>query len=93
LFTVFNYINFRQLMWSEINVRDHGIRLAMDKPFHMMTPAERTAARIAKNRAIEEKVVGRKSQKPPVGSTGDYTRATPEEHASKLGGVVRKVQS
>ena len=27
----------------------------MNKPFHLMTPAERTAARIAQNRAISEK--------------------------------------
>lgn len=63
----------------------------MVKPFHLMTPAERTAARIAENRAIAEKIAETKSQRPPVRSTDDYTRATPGERA-KLGSVIRKVQ-
>jgi hypothetical protein len=63
----------------------------MTKPFHLMTPAERTAVRIAQNRAIAEKVGEAKAQKPPAKSTAGYVRATPEEHA-KLGGVIRKVQ-
>lgn len=62
----------------------------MTKPFHLMTPAERTAARIAQNRAIAEKIADNVSQKPPARSTGDFIRATPDEHA-KLGGVIRKV--
>lgn len=57
-----------------------------------MTPAERTAARIAQNRAISEKIAEGKSQRPPVQSTGDFIRATPAERA-KLGSVIRKVQS
>jgi hypothetical protein len=57
-----------------------------------MTPAERTAARIAENRAISEKIAESKTQHPPVKSTGDYIRATPAERA-KLGSVIRKVQS
>jgi len=66
--------------------------VAMNKPFHLMTPAERTAARIAQNRAISEKIAAEgKTQRPPVGSTGDFIRATPAERA-KLGGVIRKVQ-
>jgi hypothetical protein len=65
----------------------------MEKPFHLMTPEERTAARIAKNRAIEERVGSNKMVKPPSKSAGGFTRATPEEHAAKHGGVVRKVQS
>ena len=28
----------------------------MDKPYHLMTPSERIAARIAANRAIEQKI-------------------------------------
>ena len=64
----------------------------MNKPFHLMTPAERTVARIAENRAISEKIAESKSQQPPVRSTGDFVRATPAERA-KLGGVIRKVQS
>jgi hypothetical protein len=44
-----------------------------------MTPAERTAARIAQNRAIEEKIAETKLRKPPAKSTGDFVRATPEE--------------
>lgn len=63
-----------------------------NKPYHLMTPAERTAARIAQNRAISEKVGETKDSKPPLRSTGDFTRVTPEEHA-KLGSVIRKVQS
>jgi hypothetical protein len=61
------------------------------KPFHLLTPAERTALRIAQNRAIDEKVAEVKAQKPPTKSTASYSRATPEEHA-KLGGVIRKVR-
>jgi len=64
----------------------------MNKPFHLMTPAERTAARIAQNRAISEKIAESKTQRPPARSTGDYARLTPEERA-KLGSVIRKVQS
>jgi hypothetical protein len=66
----------------------------MNKPFHLMTPAERTAARIAQNRAISEKVgeIKIKNLKPPVRSTGDFIRATPEERG-KLGSMIRKVQS
>jgi hypothetical protein len=64
----------------------------MNKPFHLMTPAERTAARIAQNRAISEKIDEGKSRRPPARSTGDYVRLTPEERA-KLGSVIRKVQS
>ncbi len=65
----------------------------MNKPYNLMTPEERTAARIAQNRAIAEKIASNTShvQKPPVRSTGEFIRATPEEHA-KLGGVIRKVQ-
>lgn len=65
----------------------------MNKPFHLMTPAERTAARIAQNRAIDEKVAETKLRKPPAKSTGDFVRATPEERASLRGSLVRKVQS
>ena len=64
----------------------------MNKPFHLMTPAERTAARIAQNRAIAEKVGEIKNSKPPARSTGDYIRATPEERG-KLGSMIRKVPS
>jgi hypothetical protein len=64
----------------------------MNKPYHLMTPAERTAARIAQNRAISEKIVESKRSTPPLRSTADYTRVTPEERA-KLGSVIRKVQS
>jgi hypothetical protein len=68
----------------------------MNKPFHLMTPAERTAARIAQNRAIEEKIEEKsgaiKNRKPPARSTGDYIRATPEDRG-KLGSMIRKVQS
>jgi len=64
----------------------------MNKPYHLMTPAERTAARIAENRAIAEKAGENKNSKPPARSTGDYIRATPEERG-KLGSMIRKVPS
>ncbi len=67
------------------------------KPFHLMTPAERTAARIAQNRAIEERIKESKTEpklkKPPASSTSDYVRATPEERAAHRGSLIRKVQS
>ena len=67
----------------------------MTKPFHLMTPAERTAARIAQNRAINEKIAAGKSprnqERSTEGSTGEGTRATPEERA-KFGSLIRKVR-
>jgi hypothetical protein len=63
----------------------------MSKPFHLMTPAERTAARIAQNRAISERVGEGASPKPPIGSSHEFIRGTPEECA-KFGSVIRKVQ-
>ena len=72
------------------------------KPFHLLTPQEKTALRIAQNRAINERiaesgalnVVAKKAPKPPAKSTTDFIRATPEERASlKVGSVIRKVQS
>lgn len=65
----------------------------MNKPFHLLTPAERTALRIAQNRAIAEKIEENKgkTRKPPTQSTGEYVRATPEER--KVGTTIRKVQS
>jgi hypothetical protein len=65
----------------------------MNKPFHLLTPAERTALRIAQNRAIEEKIKENQALKPPAKSTGDYVRATPEERAKLRGSLVRKVSS
>ena len=75
----------------------------MNKPYHLMTPAERTAARIAQNRAISDKIAEGKTQAPQARSTGarstsaqstgEGTRATPEERASKLGSLIRKVPS
>ncbi len=63
----------------------------MSKPYHLMTPAERTAARMAQNRAIEEKIGVKGGQKIPAGSTSDYLRGTPEERAQS-GSVIRKVK-
>lgn len=63
----------------------------MNKPFHLMTPAERTAARIAQNRAIAEKVGESANPKPPVSSSREFIRGTPEDHA-KSGSVIRKVR-
>lgn len=64
----------------------------MSKPYHLMTPDERTAARIAQNRASSEKLAGGKPQPPPSQSGPEFARATPEERA-KLGSVIRKVRS
>jgi hypothetical protein len=58
----------------------------MDKPFHLLTPQEKTILRIAQNRAMNEK----KPTPPPVKSSKDYVRATPEDH---LGSVIRKVKA
>jgi hypothetical protein len=72
------------------------------KPFHLLSPQEKTALRIAQNRAINERIaesgagnhVAKKAQKPPAKSTTDFIRATPEERAElKVGSVIRKVQS
>ncbi len=57
------------------------------KPFHLLTPQEKTILRIAQNRAINEKV--KATPVPPSKSSTDYTRATPEDH---LGSVIRKVK-
>jgi hypothetical protein len=81
-----------------VAMRDDYIRVQdKPKPFHLMTPAERTAARIAQNRAIDERIkehkVEIKNKKPPASSSADYVRATPEERAALRGSLVRKVQS
>ena len=66
----------------------------MSKPYHLMTPAERTAARIAANRAIAEKIDSEKTKKPPTAvTTSDFTRETPEERAARRAGVIRKIDS
>ena len=62
----------------------------LTKPFHLMTPAERTAARIAQNRAISEKIAENKISRPPLRSTDEFVRLTPEERA-KLGSLIRKI--
>jgi len=62
------------------------------KPYHLMTPAERTAWRIARNNAIAQKIADTKPQAPPVGSSVlGGTRATPAERAA-IGTVIRKVR-
>jgi hypothetical protein len=72
------------------------------KPFHLLTPNEKTALRIAQNRAIAERIAEsgagstppKKAQRPPAKSSAEYIRATPEERAAiKVGSVIRKVQS
>lgn len=67
-----------------------------DKPFHLLTPAERTALRIEQNRAISEKIAkappaAPKNQRPPERSSGEGTRATPEERAKRGTALIRKV--
>ena len=62
----------------------------MDKPFHLLTPQEKTILRIAQNRAIAEKTkTSNAAAVPPSKSSKDYIRATPEDH---LGSVIRKVK-
>ena len=77
-------------------------QITASKPFHLLTPQEKTALRIAQNRAINQRIaesgagttVAKKAQKPPAKSSSDYIRATPEERAElKIGSVIRKVQS
>jgi hypothetical protein len=77
-------------------------QVTANKPFHLLTPQEKTALRIAQNRAINERiaesgaanVAPKKNQKPPAKSSADFIRATPEERAAlKVGSVIRKVQS
>jgi hypothetical protein len=73
----------------------------MSKPFHLMTPAERTAARIAENRAIAERIAQNKTAqgkpekgknaKPAAQPSGEGIRATPDERGN-LGSLIRKVQ-
>lgn len=71
-----------------------------DKPFHLMTPAERTVNRIAQNKAITEKIalssltpVAVKPKRPPAASTKEFIRETPEERAGRRAGVIRKIES
>jgi hypothetical protein len=77
-------------------------QITASKPFHLLTAQEKTALRIAQNRAINERIAEsgagnatpKKGQKPPAKSTAGFIRATPEERAAlKVGSVVRKVQS
>jgi hypothetical protein len=57
----------------------------MDKPFHLLTPQEKTILRIAQNRAINEKT----KQVPPSKSSAEFVRSTPEDH---VGRIIRKVK-
>jgi len=58
----------------------------MTKPFHLLTPQEKTVLRIAQNRAINEKATA----VPPSKSSAEYVRATPEDH---VGRIIRKVKA
>jgi hypothetical protein len=62
----------------------------MDKPFHLLTPQEKTLLRIAQNRAMNENMHEKKVAAPPSKSSKDYVRATPEDH---VGSVIRKVKA
>jgi hypothetical protein len=55
------------------------------KPFHLLTPAEKTVLRIAQNRAMAEKT----KEVPPSKSSKEYVRSTPEDH---VGSIIRKVK-
>ena len=83
-------------------MRDHKSIVPNTKPFHLMTPAERTAVRIAQNRASAEKIAleqiahgslpAKKAPRTVAAPSVGGTRATPEDRA-KVGGVIRKVQA
>ncbi len=60
------------------------------KPFHLLTPDEKTVLRIAQNRAIAEKVGEKANAVPPSKSSKEYVRSTPEDH---MGSVIRKVKA
>jgi hypothetical protein len=60
------------------------------KPFHLLTPQEKTILRIAQNRAITERISEKKDAPPPAKSSAEYVRATPDEH---VGRVIRKVKA
>ncbi len=59
------------------------------KPFHLLTPQEKTTLRIAQNRAITEKIGEKATAAPPSKSSKEYVRSTPEDH---VGSVIRKVK-
>ena len=88
---VYRTADFRCAMMNRVEDK------AKSKPFHLLTPAEKTALRIAQNRAIEERIKEAKTEpkakKPPASSTTDFVRATPEERAANLPRLIRKVQS
>jgi hypothetical protein len=60
------------------------------KPFHLLTPDEKTVLRIAQNRAIAEKVGEKAHAVPPSKSSKEYVRSTPEDH---MVSVIRKVKA
>ena len=62
----------------------------MTKPFHLLTPQEKTVLRIAQNRAINERISERTNAAPPSKSSTEYVRATPGDH---VGGLIRKVKA
>lgn len=82
-------------------MRDHGGILTTPKPFHLMTPEERTTARIAQNRASSEKIAleqiahknvpAKKNSRAVALPSVGGTRATPEDRA-KMGSLIRKVK-
>jgi hypothetical protein len=63
--------------------------VAMTKPFHLLTPQEKTILRIAQNRAMNEKKTPVPAV-PPTKSSADYVRSTPEDH---VGRIIRKVKA
>jgi len=83
-------------------MRDHRVILTNTKPFHLLTPAERTALRIAQNRASSEKIAleqiahgnlpQKKGQRTVAAPSVGGTRATPEDRG-KMGSLIRKVKA
>jgi hypothetical protein len=49
----------------------------MTKPYHLMTPAERLADRIAKNREIDRRVSDRKEEPRPVAKRRSSSESLP----------------
>jgi hypothetical protein len=82
-------------------MRDHRGILTETKPFHLMTPQERTTARIAQNRASSEKIAleqiahptpPKKAARTVAAPSVGGTRATPDDRG-KMGSLIRKVKA
>ncbi len=62
----------------------------MDKPFHMLTQAEKTALRIAQNKAITERVVEKQEAEQRAGR--EQGAKTPRRRAASANGSSSRVK-